>query len=136
MIIISTEGLPDSFRGVSEVSMSHGSLVVDLKGTIEYASSFFCALVRVEAKRAAGMSFFDFVFPEDVEPVKKRFQAGRSPEVLPFVLKLRRTDGTSVWTAIQGQPLQTESGEVYGISAIIALVLGPVEDHPGKAAHA
>ena len=115
--------------------MSNRSLFVDLKGTIAYVSSFFCALVRVEAKRATGMSFFDFVFPEDVEPVKRRIEAGKSPEALPFVLKLRRTDGTIVWTAIQSQPLQTESGTVYGISAIIELVLGPVEDHLGNAAY-
>src|SRR5262245_35697287 len=109
--------------------MAGGSLVIDPKGTIGYASSLFCELVRVEAKRVAGTSFFDFVFPADVESVKRRFEAGKSPEALrPFMLKLRRVDGTHVWTAIQGQPLQTSSGEVYGISATIALVVGPVED--------
>jgi len=114
--------------------MDNGSLIVDLKGNIAYVSSFVCELIRVEANRAAGTSFFDFVFPEDVESVKMRFEARKSLEALPFVLQLRRTDGTGVWTAIQGQPLQTSSGEVYGISVTIALVLGPVEDRLGKAA--
>jgi len=115
--------------------MDNGSLVVDLKGTIAYASSFFCALVRAEANQAAGKSFFNFVLPEDMESVKMRFEDSKSLQGSSFVLKLRRTDGSGVWTAIQGQPLQTSSGEVYGISATIALVLGPVEDHLGKSAH-
>src|SRR5215471_2992361 len=109
-----------------------GSVVVDLKGRIAFASSFFCELVHVKAKRLAGTSFFDFVFPEDVESVRMRFEAGKSPEALPFVLKLRRADGNQVWTAIHGQPLQTPSGEVFGISATIASVAGPVADHQVK----
>jgi PAS domain S-box-containing protein len=113
-------------------SSVQGSIVVDLKGRIAFASSFFCELVLVKDKRIPGMSFFDFVFPADVESVKMRFEAGKSPEALPFVLKLRRVDGTQAWSAIQAQPLQTASGEVYGISVTIASVVGPVPDQSDR----
>ena len=112
-----------------------GSVVVDLKGRIAFASSFFCELVHVKAKRLAGTSFFDFVFPEDVESVRMRFEAGKSPEALPFVPKLRRADGNQVWAAIHGQPLQTPSGEVFGISATIASLVGPGADNQVKTAY-
>lgn len=112
-----------------------GSVVVDLKGRIAFASSFFCELVHVKAKRLAGTSFFDFVFPEDVESVRMRFEAGKSPEALPFVLKLRRADGDQVWAAIHGQPLQTPSGHVFGISATIASVVGPGADRRAQATY-
>jgi len=109
-----------------------GSIVVDLKGRIAFASSFFCELVLLKDKRIPGMSFFDFVFPSDVESVRMRFEAGKSREALPFVLKVRRADGTQTWAAIQAQPLQTASGEVYGISVTIASVVGPVPDQSNR----
>ena len=105
-----------------------GSFVVDLKGTITFAGSFFCALVQVEERRVAGMSFFDFVFPEDVESAKKEFQASLA---LPYPLRLRRRDGTEVWTAIQGQPLKAVSGEVYAILSEITLAPALAEDGLG-----
>jgi PAS domain-containing protein len=97
-----------------------------------FASSFFCALVRIEVPRAAGKSFFDFVFPEDLESAKKGFAASQIPLALPYPLRLRRSDGTEVWTAIQGQPLQTASGKVYGISTTIILAPALVEDPFGE----
>ena len=114
-------------------SSEKGSLIVDLNGTIAFASSFFCALVRVEVGRAAGKSFFDFVFPEDLESAKNGFAASQSPLALPYPLRLRRSDGTEVWTAIQGQPLQTTSGKVYGVSATIILAPALIEDRFGEA---
>jgi PAS domain S-box-containing protein len=102
-------------------SSDKGSIVLDPTGTITFASSFFCALVRLEAKKIAGKSFFDFVFPEDVESARARFEASKLPQAEPFALKLRRANGTGVWTAIEGQPLQTTSGELFGISAKVRL---------------
>ena len=102
-------------------SSEKGSVLVDPKGTITFASSFFCALVRVQAGRAAGKSFFDFVFPEDLECAKKGFEASQRPLALPYPLRLRRSDGTEVWVAIQGQPLQATAREVYGIATTITL---------------
>ena len=114
-------------------SFEKGSIIVDMKGTITFASSYFCALVRVEADRAAGKSFFDFVYPEDLESAKKGFETSQSPLALPYPLRLRRSDGTEVWTAIQGRPLQTTSREVYGISATITLAPALIEDRFGEA---
>jgi PAS domain S-box-containing protein len=121
--------------GIPMPSSDSGSLVVDLEGTIAFASSFFRSLVRVGAKKLAGMSFFDFVFPEDVESAKFRLDAGRFAQALPFVLRLRRSNGTSVWTVIQPEPLQTASSEVYGISVTITLTPGPMEVHRGTDTH-
>lgn len=114
-------------------SSENGSVIVDLNGTITFASSFFCALVRVEVGRAAGKSFFDFVFPEDLKSAREGFEASQSPLAWPYALRLRRSDGTEVWIAIQGRPLQTTSGEVYGISATITLAPSLIEDGLGEA---
>jgi len=114
-------------------SSEKGSVLVDLKGTITFASSFFCALVRVQAGRADGKSFFDFVFPEDLESARKGFEAIRRPFALPYPLRLRRSDGTEVWIAIQGQPLQAAAREVYGIAATITLAHALPEGRPLEA---
>jgi len=114
-------------------SSEKGSVLVDLKGTITFASSFFCALVRVQAGRAVGKSFFDFVFPEDLECARKGFEASQRPLALPYPLRLRRSDGTEVWIAIHGRPLQTGSYGVYGIAATITLAPALSEGRPLEA---
>src|SRR5215469_4739133 len=42
-----------------------GAVLLSLEGRIAFASTYFCDLVGVEHKEIAGMSCFDFVFPED-----------------------------------------------------------------------
>jgi len=98
-----------------------GAVLVDLDGLIAFASTYFCDLVGVEHDEFAGMSCFDFVFPEDMEAAKKLFDENKLPNAAPFSFRLRRTDGTEVWADIQGKAMHTASGEVYAISATVTV---------------
>jgi PAS domain S-box-containing protein len=98
-----------------------GVVMLDLNGRIAYASTHFCDLVGVEHDKIAGRSCFDFVFPEDMNDAKERFQVNKLPYAKPFRFRLRRSDGTAHWTDIQGTTLQTSGGEIYAISATITL---------------
>jgi PAS domain S-box-containing protein len=71
--------------------------MVGLDGRIAWASTYFCDLVGVEHDKIAGMSCFDFVFPEDMEAAKARFEENRRPNAAPFRFRLRRVDGIEVW---------------------------------------
>ena len=100
---------------------SSKNVVIDRNGKVVFASCFFCDLVHVDIDKAGGKSFFDFIFPEDAEAVKARLSANQRPHVTPFLLKLKSSDGTPVWTEFQIAPIRTESGWVYAMTATVTL---------------
>lgn len=99
-----------------------GAVMLDLTGRIAFASTYFCDLLGVEHDKVARMSYFDFVFSEDMHVAKEIFERNNSPLPAPFRLRLRRLDGSLVWVDVQGAALQTARGEVYAISATITAV--------------
>jgi len=102
-----------------------GALIVDLNGRIVFAGTHFCDLVGVEHDKIAGMSYFDFVFPQQVEEAKKHLEACKASTLLPFLFKLRTIKGKPVWTAIQCAPMRTTTGETYAVSATITAAKQP-----------
>lgn len=112
-----------------------GALVLDLKGKIEFAGSFFCDLVGIEVNQAPGMSFFDFVYPGYLHGAHAHFAVtagiiarhcrSKRSQAAPFLVRLRKRDGTPVWTEIQAAPMQTPSGEVYAMTATVVIASCP-----------
>ena len=96
------------------------SLLIDRDGTVRFASCFFCDLVQIDFKKAGGKSFFDFVYPEDADVVKARLEGTESLQSSPFVLKLKRSDGSPVWTEFHRLPIESASGEVYAMTLTLA----------------
>lgn len=93
--------------------------MLDLGGRIAFASTYFCELVGVPHQKVAGMSYLDFIFPEDITEASKLFEENKRLHTAPFRVRLRRSDGFPVWVDIQGAPLQTAGGEFYAISATV-----------------
>jgi PAS domain S-box-containing protein len=96
-----------------------GMLLLRLDGRIEFASTYFCDLVGIKHDKIAGMSYFDFVFPEDMNAARKLFETSLLPHGDPFRFRLRHLSGTEIWTDIQAAPMQTAKGDVYVITATI-----------------
>lgn len=107
-----------------------GAVMLDLSGRIAFASTYFCELVGVEHHTVTGMSYLDFIFPEDTTEASKLFEANKSIHTLPFRLRLRRSDGLPVWVDIQGAALQTAGGEFYAISATVTPAQPPLKSLP------
>jgi len=102
-----------------------GTLLLKLDGEIAFASTYFCDLIGVKHDRVAGMSCFDFVFPEDMDAAPDLFAWMKFPLADPLRFRLRRLDGTEVWTNIQSVPLKTgETGRIYAITATITAADG------------
>lgn len=95
-----------------------GAVLIELSGQIAFGSTYFCDLVGVEHEKIAGMSCFDFVYPQDMEEAKKVFDPANASDK-PSSMRLRRTDGTAVWVEIQGTALESAHGEVYALSATV-----------------
>jgi PAS domain S-box-containing protein len=112
---------PRSFADTLMPFAKKGALVLDLNGRIAFASTYFCDLVGVEHDKIAGRSYFDFVFPEEVQEAKKSFEPCKFVIPLPFRFRLRTSKGVPVWTSVQCAPMQTATGEVYAVSATITV---------------
>ena len=101
---------------------SNGMVLIRKDGRILFANTYFCDLVGIHYSRAAGMSYFDFVFPEDLDAAKQLFKIDQHLKADPFTFRLKRIDGAlvSVWVDIQFSPMKWESGRVYAISATVS----------------
>jgi len=96
-----------------------GVLLLQLDGRIAFASTYFCDLVGVEHDKVAGTSYFDFVFPEDMDAARKLFETNVLMHADPLRFRLRRVDGTEIWTDIHAAPVESAKGDVYAITATI-----------------
>ena len=102
-----------------------GTLLLKLDGEIAFASTYFCDIIGVKHDRVAGMSCFDFVFPEDMDGARELFEATKISHARSLRFRLRRLDGAEVWTNIQSVPLKTgETGRIYAITATITAADG------------
>ena len=88
-----------------------------LNGRIIFGGTYFCELVNIHYSKIAGLSFFDFVFPDDLAEAKQFLQHHRFPKADSFRLRLKRADGTPVWVDIQFAAMKWPDGEVYALSA-------------------
>jgi len=93
-------------------SNNRGSLVLKTDGRILFAGTKFCDLVGVKYEKIAGMSFYDFVFPQDVDGARNLFDHKD-----PVRLRIRRLDGTEVWTRIAPAPMEMADGTIIAIKA-------------------
>jgi PAS domain S-box-containing protein len=96
-----------------------GAVLIELSGRIAFASTYFCDLVGIEHDKIAGMSFFAFVYPEDMEKARKMFEPTKIPSAEPSSLRLRRIDGGLVSVEIHGAPMEDAHGDAYAISATV-----------------
>src|SRR5215470_8157016 len=96
-----------------------GALLLDLSGDIAFASTHFGELMGVEHQQIIGKSWVDFVSHEDMETARKLFQVNSARYTTPARLRLRRIDGREVWTDVLITPMQTASGEIYGMTVTI-----------------
>lgn len=101
-----------------------GSLVLTLEGKIAFASTYFCDLVGIEHNKVAGMPWFDFVFAEDMEAARDLFEAAKLPHADPVRFRVRRLDGSEVWTDIQAAHLEASDGRIYAVTATVTAANG------------
>jgi PAS domain S-box-containing protein len=96
-----------------------GAMLIEISGRIAFASTYFCDLVGIEYDKIDGMSFFDFVYPEDMNEARKLFEPTKIPSAKLSSLRLRRIDGGLAWVEIHGAPMEDAHGDAYAISATV-----------------
>jgi len=93
--------------------------MLDLEGRIKYANTFLCDLLGITHDAIAEMSWFEFVFPEDLSTIRELFEQNKIAHETPFRFRLRRIDGSEIWVDIRGSAMQPPFGEPYGILATV-----------------
>jgi PAS domain S-box-containing protein len=105
-----------------------GAVLIKLSARIVFASTYFSDLVGLEYGKIAGMSFFDFVYPEDMDEARKVLGPTKHPSGEPSSFRLRRIDGTTVWVEIHGAPMEDAHGNAYAISATVTAAAQAITD--------
>lgn len=81
----------------------------------------------IKYDKVAGLSCFDFVFPEDMDAALNLLEVSEVSHLVPLRFRLRRLDGAEVWTNLQAAPLRGETGRIYAISATITAADGTIK---------
>jgi PAS domain S-box-containing protein len=96
-----------------------GIVMVDLQGEVTFANSFFCDLMGTTLEKTMGFSCFQFVFADDLEKARMLLEANKLPDPKPFRFRLKHASGSPVAVQIQGTPLKSPDGRIYGVLATI-----------------
>jgi len=100
-------------------SRDKGVLLLQLEGRIAFASTYFCDLVGIKFDKVAGTSYFDYVFPDDVEVARTLLEPSELPHPPPIQFRLQRLDGTRVLVDVQSSPLLAADGHVYAVTGTV-----------------
>src|SRR5690349_3092936 len=92
-----------------------GIWIIDLDGRTVFANDRMGEILRTDPHEMIGESSFTYVFPEDIDAAQHLFDTKKRGDSKPFHFKLRRKDGSAVWTHVQGTPLLNAAGVFNGI---------------------
>ncbi len=89
--------------------------VTDEAGIIRYANPAHLDLLEYEPQELAGRSFFDLVFPEDMEMALSTFETGVGQRrIMRTTGRYLRKGGGALWVEATAMPLTDGEGRVFG----------------------
>jgi PAS domain S-box-containing protein len=95
--------------------MIEGIWIIDAEGRTVYANEPMAEMLGTTTTTMIGNDSFAFVFPEDLPAAQHLFSLKQGGSSAPFTFKLRRADGSSIWTDVQGTPMHNAAGRFIGI---------------------
>ena len=103
--------------------------VINENGVLTYVSPAIESVLGYTALEAAGHSFQEFIYEEDLPSVRKNFQATLSGQTTANEYRIMTKSGKPLWMRTSSRPLFTE-GHVSGVQGVIVDVseLKRVED--------
>src|SRR5450755_4091969 len=92
-----------------------GVWIIDLEGRTVFANERMGEILGTDPQEMIGQPSFTYVFPEDTDAAQRLFEAKKRGDSKAFHFRLRRKDGSAIWTDVQGTPLQNAAGAFNGI---------------------
>jgi PAS domain S-box-containing protein len=103
----------DPYRSIVEATRQ-ALVLFGLDGRVEFVNEQLCALVGSSSDLLLGSDVLGLVHPDD-RPRAEVALDPRGPGADPdYELRVRRDDGSSVWTHLTSRPLTNAQGAVYG----------------------
>jgi len=97
---------------------NEGIFVMDAQTRITYANQRFAEMLGGTVEQIVGAFVEQFGFPEDIEAIRQKVENRRRGVHERYERRLRRFDGTGIWTLLSARPLHSESGEFLGSFAM------------------
>lgn len=106
------------YRRIIETTQE-GVWSIDAEGRTNYVNPRLTEMLGYSAEEMVGRSLFDFI-DEDAKPeAEQRLARRRQGDRETHEFRLRRKDGTPLWTLISASPIQDENGAFQGAVAMI-----------------
>jgi PAS domain S-box-containing protein len=107
----------DLFRAIVETA-NEGIWVIDADGCTTYANQRMCDLLHCTTEDLMHRTFSDFLFPADVPAAIRLFEDRKKGISRQIEFRLRRKDGSEVWTVSTNNSLTDNSGAFIGAVAL------------------
>lgn len=107
------------YRQIIETA-NEGIWMVDMEGETLFVNQRVLEMLGTTVEEMVGRSAFQFVFEEDLGKAHRRLEERRRGAFGQTEFRIRRKDGTSIYTLSNTSPLKNEAGEVVGVLAMFS----------------
>ncbi len=101
------------YRSIVETT-AEGIMIGDLDGTIVFANQRMADMLGYAVGDLVGMAGPRLVYPDWLPKVQENREALRHGDILRGEFKLRRKDGSALWTVFSSTPLHDQAGDHVG----------------------
>jgi len=101
-----------------EITARDGIWIIDPDGRTVFVNERMAEILGTTVKAMQQHSSFDYLFPEDQEAARQKFEAKKDGDDQAFEFRLRRLDGSAVRTRIWSRPMYAFTGELHGIVGV------------------
>jgi PAS domain S-box-containing protein len=106
------------YRRIIETA-AEGILVIDSAGQTVYVNQQLADMVGYPVEELLGRSGFDLVLPEDRAEAERQMGERRRGIRATFDFRLRRKDGSEIWTSASVNPIFDDAGEFLGALGMV-----------------
>ena len=98
---------------VTMSSVQPGIWILDNKGKTVFANERMADILQ--ASFSEMMDYDSFIFPEDLEASRLRFECKKVGYSTFYRCRLRRKDGSAIWVEVQGTSMHNAAGAFTGV---------------------
>ena len=93
---------------------AEGICILDRNSTITFINQAMADMTGCQIAEAVGRPASDFLFPEDLPDFNERMRQRQFGQSIRYERRLRRSDGSELWTIASTTPLFSKDGEFLG----------------------
>ncbi|WP_243309915.1 PAS domain-containing sensor histidine kinase [Fundidesulfovibrio agrisoli] len=93
---------------------AEGICILDKDNAVTFINQAMADMIGLEIAEAVGRPGSDFLFPEDLPNFNERLNQRLSGQSIRYERRLRKKDGSALWTIASTTPLFSKDGEFLG----------------------